>query len=124
MFETGPWAHGEFQLRITPTEPAAPRAMKLLVRREGATPQDLEWAATIAWSVFSSSGVSPFEAALAFSRSTHWDDCCMYDLEEPTAAERRAASLWEQAQRVGLRACGDGSFDDRNSGWLELGVDT
>jgi hypothetical protein len=96
--------------------------MKLLVRRDGATPKDLERAATIAWSVFSASGVSPFEAALAFSRRTHWVDCCMYDLDQPTVAERRAAALWEEAQTAGVRACGDGSFVDANSGWLELGV--
>jgi hypothetical protein len=86
--------------------------MRLLVRIDGATDQDLERAVAAAWQVFEKARTHPFEAAAAIFKMEG-------ETEDLTATDNALVHLWRTAETAATAAGGAKAID---GGCLELEV--
>jgi hypothetical protein len=100
------------------------KKMQLLVRVEGATPEEVHRGGLAAMAVFEQAGITPLEAAEASFAREGWDLSGFdLDYEGYSAEEAEIANLWDEAAAKAAEvACADWPADRKRPDIAELEI--
>jgi hypothetical protein len=79
--------------------------LNLTLNVEGASNEELMRGLRAAIALFDKAGVSAVEAAYATFRREGWDVAGFDPSAQPSAAEMKAAALWDNATEAAIAAC-------------------